>query len=822
MKKRSRVLIILSVVLLLSFAALQYYFHSSLPEISGKIDTGTLNTEAEITRSHDGYTHIIAESDEDAFFAQGFAHAQDRMWQMELMRKLVSGRICEVIGEGALSSDIYYRTVGFYKLSEKSWKESEERTKKLFEAYSRGVNAWLKQQKTLPPEFLILGEPEPWSPVDSVAMFKTLTQSLGANSYLEVIKTWIMQNGGVEDAEEQFPTYQKYQKRILKKDEIDNSLLTGKSYTERYPQIIEELKSINSSIAKLKSGELNELAMTLDSLEKGLAETGILPGSNNWAISGRYTESGKPILANDPHMGASIPAVFYLNEIKGDVIAVNGVTVPGIPGILLGRNKDIAWSVTTFRADTQDYYMEKVQDNQYYYMGEWHELEISEELISVKGLDEPYKLQIRKTPHGPLMDQVVDIPGITLSLKWTINHVKDTTHEALLSASYARNWEEFKKSITKVTAPLLNFVYADSNDNIGYLAYGKIPVRKKGYGSTFTPGWTDEYEWEGYIPYEELPQIYNPAKGYIVTANQYNFPDEHKHYLGTFETGTNYRGERLNEIIEAHISSGKKFNKETMIPIQLDYTSRTYERFVKEVLKIKPATERQKEIFTLLSQWDGKLNKESSEATILHYWIYYLKDFMDGDRYKPAESESYLNKYLVRLDKSRVERAVTAMEEGDLNWLDDPLTPEKEDSHMRLLEALDMAVAHMEDKSGKDIEDWQWGTIHKVMYNHAIFGKIPLVKNMFNREVEAGGSTDTVNMAIPDYEAEMKSSHVPTMRLIYDMANLDGNYMIVPTGQSAHFKSPYYDNLLEKFYKGEYLDHSLSDRKIEGQTLYIK
>lgn len=781
-------------------------FKGSLPQTQGVIDIG--GGGGKIIRSPEGYTHITALKDEDLFFAQGFAHAQDRFAQMEILRRMITGRLSEVLGERTLEMDIYYRTLELGKLSEKSWTLSSPRTKKLYESYARGVNAWIRQQEDLPVEFMILGdEPEPWTPVDSVALFKILSVALGGNSQLEIAKTWLLKTVGPEGAEEFFPTYPASECRILKEEEIPSEYLTRR---DSWAAIIEELTFLSDELAGLSGDETEKIAGINSSQVRERARMGPMAGSNNWVISGEFTQSGKPLLANDPHMGASMPNIFYLNELRSDTTAVNGVTMPGIPGVLIGRNRDIAWSVTTFHGDVQDYYLEEIQNIRYLFKGEWKELDITSEMIGIKG-KEPYELFIKKTHHGPLMDDILNIPGVRLSLRWTLLEPGDVSHEAVLDVGYARNWKEFKKGVAKISAPLLNFLYGDTQGNIGYLAYGKIPIRERGYGSVFTPGWSGEWEWSGYIPLEELPQVYNPVKGYIVTANNYNFPDSHRRYLGTINPGCHYRAERITALIEEKLSSGKKFSLEDMKRIQLDNRSETMLAFARQVVLIPTEDRRLKEVFIFLENWDGNLDRDSIVPTLLHYWSLFLKEKV----LFPSEEEISVSSSLEILNYSRLERVTKSLKEGSKGLND----ADSESLQKSVLRALHRTLDYLEAEKRDEL---QWGDNHKILFHHLLFSDVPLIKGYFNREAPSGGSYDTVNKSVPLYNEGMSSNHIPTLRMIVDLAREDGNAIMIPGGQSFHFQSPWYDNLIAPFSEGEYLDFSLSPEVIEGECLILR
>ena len=791
---------------------------SGLPKTEGAIKVPGFSGNVEIIRGEGGLTHILGRSEEELFFAQGYAHAQDRMYQMELLRRTIAGRLSEVVGEGAIASDTYFRTIELYKLAVSSYAHSDERTKKNYEAYARGVNAWLDEKPSLPPEFLVLGqEIEPWTPEDSLAAVKSLTYALASgSSYTEVLRTSSLLQYGAELTEKRYPTYHVDETRILNEQEVRPEHLNGESYKEQLPTILENHELIKDELKDLDSEALAKIAMIEDSPMERLKDLGIEPGSNNWVVSGKFTESGKPILCNDPHMGASIPLVFYFNELKGETLNISGVTVPGVPGVVIGRNQDISWGVTNFWGDVQDYYAEIIKDDRYLFQGEWYDLDIQEEEILVKGAD-PVKLKIRKTNHGPIMNDVLEIPGVEIALKWTILKKDDISHIGVMDLLYASSWNEFKSAFDKISAPIQNWVYADTKGNIGYLAFGDLPVRSKGNGNTIVPGWTGEWEWEGFVPYEEMPQVFNPEKGYIVTANNYSFPDEHQTYLGCASAyDFTSRATRITEYIEAKIAEGIPINKDHMAQLQQDELSNSKFLFVQEAVKRISFSSKDKKTIELLSHWDGITNKESVETTIVHYWLNSLSQLVDFDG-----SSDYSIFYPTSAIHTLPYRFISELENGEEAYFDDKKTTEVESVEEILLESLDMAIDTIKQNYGDNMTDWQWGKVHHVKFSHPIFGSIPLLKGLFNRSVESGGSFDTVNFTAPMFTPDMNTQMVPTARFITDLGQENGNYFIMPTGQSAHFLSPYYDNLNGKYFDGGYINFSISDREISGKRLLL-
>ncbi len=462
------------------------YLRTSLPKTSGTVTVAGLDGRVEIVRDADGVPHVFATTSDDAYFALGYVHAQDRLWQMEFHRRIGAGRLSEMLGDATLGTDKFMRTLGVYRMAQSAYEALDPSTTAIVDAYAAGVNAWLGEGHTLPVEFTILGvTPEPWQPADSLAWAKLMAYDLGGNFDTELLRVRLLQTLGPERTAQLMPDY-------------PQSGVTIVAANELAPATADSLLELDSFL------QLN--------LQLG----GIDVGSNNWVVAGSRTDTGLPLLANDPHLGSRIPSIWYLVELSGGPLHVTGATFPGLPGVATGHNDSIAWGVTNLGPDVQDLYMERVNPanlNQYEVDGAWVDMVIVEELITVKGEDEPVRWAARSTRHGPLLSDVSGGTTSPVALRWPALDATDTTITAFANAGTATNWEEFTASLRDYVAPSQNFVYADKEGNIGYYAPGRIPVRAEGHdGMTPVPGWDSQYEWQGWIPFEEMPHAYNPAK----------------------------------------------------------------------------------------------------------------------------------------------------------------------------------------------------------------------------------------------------------------------------------------------------------------------
>jgi len=510
------VLVILLLIVLIAGGTVYWILRGGLPKTSGTLTT-SVQSPVEIYRDQYGVPHIVAGSMEDLCFAQGYVQAQDRLWQMDMSRRGVSGKLSEILGADFLETDYFTLTVGFTRAAEKNYRLLNPESKKLLEAYTAGVNAYIEDNyKRLSPEFTLLGyKPEPWTPLDSLAIGVYMSWYLGGNMQSELFHAALVEEVGVDLAVELFPDYPEYGPIIA-------------------PTLKEPL-SLEDEVSKL---------IDLSRIAELNGKTRFVPGigSNNWVISGDLTAGQGAILANDMHLGMGLPSIWHnIHLIVEDEINISGVMFPGIPGIIVGFNQDIAWGVTNTGPDVQDLYLLELNPEnptQYRYNDQWVDLDIHTAEISIKGEPEPLEIEIAETHFGPIVSGVVGLE-IPISLRWT---ALDGTQEfdAILGLMKARNWEDFTSTLENFMSPTQNFVYADREGNIGYRANGLIPIRRSGDGLMPSDGRSDLYEWVGYIPFDELPTVYNPPEGMIVTAN-HRVVDDHYPYFISAQWAPPYR-----------------------------------------------------------------------------------------------------------------------------------------------------------------------------------------------------------------------------------------------------------------------------------------
>jgi len=553
------------------------YLRQSLPETTGELELGGLEAPVEILRDQHGIPHIFAASLTDAQFALGFVHAQDRLWQMEIDRRIAAGRLAEVLGPAALEPDRLFRTLGVHRVAAANYAHYDAESRRLLQAYSAGVNAFLARKPVLPPEFWIFGiRPEPWTPVDSIAWLKMMAWDLGGNWRTELLRMSLAQRLPVSAIQEFIPPY-----------------------PGDVPLPLPDLKRLYAPI------EQEPIQVSALRLSEGL-------GSNSWVVSGARTKSGKPLLANDPHLGLTAPSVWYLAHLHAPGLDVIGGTLPGVPGVILGRTDRIAWGFTNTGPDVQDLYLEKLDPSGGYATPDGvRRFAAVEETLKVKGQQDEH-LSVRLSRHGPIISdawqRALDATprGYALAFQWTALAEDDLTLQASLKLSQAHDWESFVAIGRDLHSPQQNVVYADVDGNIGFIAPGRVPVRKPGndlHGLAPAPGWQSSYDWSGYIPYEELPRSLNPPGGMIVTANQKITAPGYPHFI-TSEWEPPYRAQR----IEALLKHSPKHDAMSFAGIQSDIASTAVRDLLPHLLRTVPKSERAREALRKIAAWDATMD----------------------------------------------------------------------------------------------------------------------------------------------------------------------------------------------------------------------
>lgn len=786
----------LVLVLVLGAGGGYLWLRCSLPRTSGEIRVSGISGTVTIVRDSDGVAHVTGASETDAAFGLGFAHAQDRLWQLEVQRRIGYGRLSEVFGAATLDTDRFLRTLGVARAARSAFERLDAETTAILEAYAAGVNAFLATNPVLPPEFLILGvQPEPWQPVDSLVWAKMMAWDLGGNWSDEVLRSLLVARIGAEDAEFLLPAYTADGPVILPEGAASPPVATA--------------AASGAAIQPATARALLDLWQTVH-LTTGLGDR--MAGSNNWVIGGARTASGKPLLVNDPHLATRIPSIWYLAHVQGGAINAIGATFPGLPAVVIGHNGQIAWGVTNTGPDVQDLYVERIDAQNFVeYNGTREPVTLISESIKVKN-EEPVTLTVRVTRHGPIISDVTDGTGETLAFRWTALDEEDATIRAFLGVNRARNWAEFTAALRDYRAPMQNFVYADVAGNIGYYAPGALPIRRNGDGRLPVPGWTDEYEWVGYVPFEQLPHVYNPPQGYIASANNRVVGDDYPYLIST-SWASPYRAQRIIELIE----QGSQFTVADMRAMLGDVVSAQARDLLPVMRAVTPAGSREAAALDLLDGWDGAMDGDSAAAAVYQGYYHAAIEAIFADELRDLFDEQYQAK---RDFPAMALRAVLL--DGHGEWCDDVTTvATTEDCAATLSAALTRGLEAMAAAQGQsDPARWRWDRVHQAVFPHTPFSQVGALRGVFERRVPNGGDSFTVNVAQVRITEPYLQYNAPSYRQIIDLGDLEASRFMHTTGQSGNVLSSRYSDFLEPWQRVEDVPMRFSG-PIEGERLML-
>jgi len=770
---------VLAVIAITAFIVFTWFMNKSKPIIDGELAVSILDKDVTVTRDDKGVPHIFAETDADLYRAQGFVQAQDRLFQMDLARRQASGRLSEIIGEATINTDKHFRTFSLRNAAEKSLAAYDADSKQVLEWFAEGVNAFIDQAKstnTLSYEFALLGyEPEQWTVVDSLTIGKYMAYDLGGNWNTLAFRHWALQNFDEEKAKELFITYPENASSIIEANKNNPVSVAGQFNTELLPN------------------EFN--------------------GSNNWVVSGDKTKSGKPILADDPHLGLSTPSIWYQMHLQSPEQNVSGVIFAGIPGVILGHNDEIAWGVTNVGPDVQDLYIEIPNpDNptQFRYDGEWEQAEVRNEPIKVKD-GETVDFEVIVTKHGPIMTDLVfkeTEPSAEFSMQWTA--LQPTTElRAVLGFNKSKSWDDFEQALEDFKAPAQNFVFASKDGTIAYKANGQIPLRKQGDGQLPVPGDSSDYGWEGFIPWDELPTVVNPEEGFIATANNEVIGEEYPYHITDFWAQP-YRFERIKEVLEANDS----LTVEDMMNLQMDQHNLYAREFLPDLLTSIKSMDKDKkysEVIALLEDWNLVDAKELGAPLVFHTLMLQLqevlfKEQMPEDMYNMMYGKFNITDQLLRKTYAG-ETSIWMEEQGGVD--------------AAVYKAFERTVAQIEDQFGKTVSKWQWGDFHQLTFDHSLGSASPILAAYFNaKKVPIGGSKVTVQAADNDLAGNV--NHGASWRFVADVGDLSSAYHIVGPGQSGHVKSDWYQDQVMDWANGNYHETFVQKEAIKGNTVILQ
>ncbi|MCX4787302.1 penicillin acylase family protein [Streptomyces sp. NBC_01221] len=884
--RRARLIVIVLVLALVAGIGYGAFWsvstvRASYPQTTGSLKLDGLDGNVDVKRDSYGIPQVYADSDTDLFRAQGFVQAQDRFWEMDVRRHMTAGRLSEMFGSGQVETDSFLRTLGWHKVAQEEYdKVLSPDTKKNLQAYADGVNAYLKGRdgKDISVEYAALGftndyKPAEWTPVDSVAWLKAMAWDLRGNMQDEIDRSLMTSRLDAKQIEDLYPAYP-YDKHKPIVDGGAISPVTGKFDPDATPSTSLGSNTAAGATEGLNT-QLSSLSDTLDQIPALLGPNGTGIGSNSWVVSGKYTTTGNPLLANDPHLAPQLPSLWYQMGLHCRQISAKcqydtaGYTFSGMPGVIIGHNQDIAWGFTNLGGDVTDIFLEKVSGDGYLYDGKVEPFTVREETIKVAG-GKSRHITVRETNNGPLVsDRSSELEkvgqkapvanaapdraeGYAVALKWT---ALDAGHsmDAVFELNRAKDFPSFRKAAAHFEVPSQNLIYADTKGHIGYQAPGKIPVRLQGDGTMPSPGWSSEYGWKkDPVPFDELPYEYDPKRGYIVTANQAVIDETTYAPMLTKDWGYGSRSQRINDLIESKIKGGGKISTEDMQKMQMDNTSEIAALLVPELMKINISDKSVREAQKLLEGWDYTQEPDSAAAAYFNaVWRNILKlAFGDklpkelrvegeclyvprADNSGPVDEQGKLVRECGRRD------ADTAQPDGGDRWYqvverlmkdtksDWWKSPERgraevtENRDQLFARAMEDARWELTAKLGKDITTWNWGRLHRLTLKNQTLGTEGpgLLQRALNRGPwNLGGGEAAVNATGWNAAGGYDVVWVPSMRMVVNVGDWDKSRWINLTGASGHAFSAHYTDQTDKWVNGELLGWAFGTNAVAAST----
>jgi penicillin amidase len=764
------------------------WLRSSLPETDGTLTLAGLQAPVTISRDRDGIPHIRAENDNDAYFALGFVHAQDRLWQMEATRRIGQGRLAEIVGKPGLPSDRFARVLGYQRLAQAELARLSPEARAAIDAYTAGINAWMQSHSgALPPEFLALRfTPEPWKAEDSLLWGKLMATRL-SNWPLLSLRLRFAASLTADQLTDLFPPYPA------------DAPITVNDAEQKHASLQRSDSHVTAHYgAQLPLSGANPLVPA--------------EASNIFAVAGSRSQSGKPLLANDPHLGFDAPNLWYLVRIDTPDMTLAGASVPSIPFLIIGHNRHVGWGFTTTGAETDAIFAERPDANDPSKIAGIDGLESlssHDETIAVAG-DQPVHLTVRSSRHGPIISDVMKIPGLAedeiAALSSPSLKENDLTAEAFYRLNQAQSADAFREGLRDFQAPMQNATFADTDGHIGFMTAGLLPIRTSIEGNGIRPGWSDTDE-ERYVPFEELPQVMDPQLGRIVNANNKVAGDDYPYYLGMFWADPD-RAQRIDSLL----AEQKKADTASLAIIQTDAVSLGARMLLPRLLPLVADASlgsTASAAFSQLSNWDGTMSRDRPEPLIYHAWIAELAHSIAAGRNLGDDGAliAMIGRpmTLIRILDSQEKWCSNAGEET-VNDTCQPL----------IVGAFATAINDLSKTFGADTSHWKWGDAHRAVFSNRLFAGIPLLDRLTTIDVSTNGDDDTVNRGTIGSSTQEKGSffyhpplypgvHGPGLRAIMDFSNLDDSLFIQATGQSGNLLSSHYRDMADRWANGQYI-----------------
>ncbi len=765
-----------------------FYAQRVLPVTEGRLPLAGARAELRIERDAHGIPTIRAASVRDALFGLGVAHAQDRLWQMETHRRIGAGRLSEAFGDGALETDRFLRTLGVRRVAAAQWAQMPAASRESLQAYTDGVNAVISTLRARPPEFVILGlQPEPWAPEDSLAWAIMMAWDLGANWQSELIRLRLSLKLPKERIDQLMPPYP------------GDAVPAGLDYAAFYKTL-----KLDSHQATREPSLLRLLAAAPESEVDGV-------GSNSWVLAGSRTTTGKPLLASDPHLKLSTPALWYFARIDAPGLKIAGATLPGVPGVLMGQNEHIAWGLTNTGPDVQDTYLERIKPddaNQYQTPDGWARFETRQEIIKVKGQADVLHT-VRATRHGPVISDASlagvaedalnpkTRPGYAIALRWTGLDTDNDIVATILAMDAAGSVDEFVRASATWLAPQQNMAVADDAGHIALVSPGRVPVRRPDNdlgGLAPAPGWDARYDWAGFLPVDALPQQRDPPRGFIANANQKITPPGYPHFI-SHHWALPYRHQRIEQLIEA-------VPKHSLADLQRmhgDVKSLAVQRLLPRLQQAQSAHTLAAAARQQLAGFDGTMAADKAAPLIYWAWHRHLSEQVLADELGAPIYDRLLGQ------RGYFDALEGVLARDDAWWCDDKTTPAVETCADQINRAFTAALAELQALQGSDVAAWQWGRAHQARAEHRPFSKVKLLARWFEVRAPVGGDSYTVNVGRVSLKADPATGefyldeHGPSLRGRYDLADSSKSQVIHSTGQSGIPWSPLYRSFADRW-----------------------
>ena len=779
------------VIIVVGGAIFYHMLRSSLPVYNGEIESNQISADVIIYRDSLAIPYIDAKNEDDAAFALGFVHAQERLFTMDLIRRAGEGRLSEIFGSATLPFDEMFRTIGVKRTVDNMLKKTDPKVVKLLQSYSDGVNKYIKDARgKYPAEFDVLGyNPDNWAPEDCLIIGRMMAWELNISWWSDITFTHLIQKFGEEKVKEILPNYPENAPVIV-------------------PAEIKKYSVIDNSFIRTDQ-EFREFM--------GMSGTHI--GSNNWVVDGKMSASGKPIIANDTHLHFSAPDKWFAAVIRSNNWNAGGFTLPGVPAVIIGKNENISWTVTNIMLDDADFYIEKLDSSgkNYFYNGRWEKLKIYPDTIKVKDTSDVV-IKIASTDHGPIISGIhpynILYPGnrfkqTVISMNWLGNYYSDEMY-SFYRINRAKNWDEFKEGLSTYNVPGQNFVYADKEGNIGYVFGGRIPLRENNSMSFIYDGTTDKYNWKGFVPQKDLPAFLNPKQDFIATANNKTEKNFKYHISNVWEPSS--RIERIEQLL----TEKKKHSVTDYEKYQMDFVSPYAEKITKYILNafkgIEITDKNLQLALELFQKWNYKFNEYSQVPAI---YAVFFNHLLKNIYYDEMEHDLY-NEF-VFVANVPYNSVLKVLSDSANSWIDNINTPQIETKNDIIRKSLADALTELESNYGKDLKMWQWGKMHQVVFKHPFSGVSSLIDRYIDiGPFEIGGDGTTIfNTEYPFYESikqfpqfkhkEFENILGPSMRYIFDFANPDQFYMILTTGESGNVLSDHYRDMTKMWLTGKYI-----------------